>query len=54
MIYYSYMHTGIILLAWIIAAVVLFLGMVASGFVTIKIEKVDPDDENQDDEVEGS
>lgn len=52
MIYYSYMHTGMILLVWMVAAVILVVGMVASGMLTIKIEKVDPEEKDRDEEAE--
>lgn len=43
------MHIGMILLVWLGTAVVLVVGLVASGMLTIKIEKIDPDEENSDD-----
>lgn len=46
------MHTGIILLVWIATAVILVVGMVASGMLTVKIEKVDPDEKDRDEESE--
>lgn len=46
------MHTGIILLVWIATAVILVVGMVASGMLTVKIEKVDPDEKDRDEDSE--
>lgn len=46
------MHTGMILLVWLATAVILVVGMVASGMLTIKIEKVDPDEKDRDEESE--
>lgn len=51
-VYYRHMHTGIILLVWLVTAVVLVVGLVASGFVSIKIEKIDPDDSDWDDDTD--
>lgn len=43
------MHIGIILLGWLVSAVVLIGGLVASGILTIKIERIDQDDEDDGD-----
>ena len=44
------MHTGMILLVWFIIAIVIVVGMFASGMLSVKIEMVDPEEDDDADE----